>query len=67
MSEEIGLRLDAALDHVSYEVVLNDRGRIRWIDRSGDEEVWLDSEPQAGFWRHFSAGFMRILPIKNQL
>jgi putative cardiolipin synthase len=54
-------------DEMTYEVVLNDKGKVRWVDRSGDEEVILDKEPQTGFWRRFSVGFYRILPIKGQL
>ena len=31
--------LDAALDEKTYDVVLNEKGKIRWIDRSGEEEI----------------------------
>jgi putative cardiolipin synthase len=60
-------RLASLLPNVAYEVVLDDAGRLRWIDQSGDEPVILTSEPQTSWWRRFSAGFMRILPIKGQL
>ncbi len=32
-----------------------------------DKEVILTEEPQAGFWRGFVGGFMRVLPIRSQL
>jgi putative cardiolipin synthase len=51
----------------TYEVVLNEKGKIRWIDNAGDEPVVLDKEPQTGFWRRFSVGFYRIFPIRGQL
>ena len=60
-------RLMDSYDAMTYEVVLNDAGKVRWIDRSGEEEVVLDKEPQTGFWRRFAVGFYRILPIKGQL
>lgn len=60
-------RLMNSYDAMTYEVVLNDKGKIRWVDRSGDAEVILDKEPQTGFWRRFSVGFYQILPIKGQL
>ena len=51
----------------AYEVILNDKGQVRWVDRAGDQEVILDKEPQTGWWRRFTVGFYRILPIKSQL
>jgi putative cardiolipin synthase len=59
--------IEAVKDSRAYEVVLNDAGKIRWIDRSGESEIVLKKEPQTGFWRRFYVGFMRILPIKSQL
>ena len=60
-------RFRQQLNRMAYEVVLNDKGKVRWIDNAGDEPVVLDKEPQTGFWRRFSVGFYRILPIKGQL
>jgi len=60
-------RLAASSDTDNYEVVLNDKGKVRWVDRAGDEEIVLDKEPQTGWWRRFTVGFYRILPVKGQL
>jgi putative cardiolipin synthase len=54
-------------DGKAYEVVLNEKGKLRWIDRSGPEPVTLTHEPDTGFWRRFKVGFMRILPVDGQL
>jgi putative cardiolipin synthase len=62
----VGRQLDMALDDMTYEVVLDD-DQLRWVDRRGEEEVWLDKEPQTSWWNRFSVGFMRILPVKSQL
>ena len=59
--------IETQRDSRAYEVILNDAGKIRWIDRSGESEIVLKKEPQTGFWRRFYVGFMRILPIKSQL
>jgi len=67
MGEWVGRQVYLSLDDKTYEVVLNDKGKLRWIDRRGEEEVWLEKEPQTSWWRRFSVGFMRILPIKSQL
>ncbi len=59
--------IDARIDSFAYEVILNDKGQVRWVDRAGGAEVILDKEPQTGWWRRFTVGFYRILPIKGQL
>jgi len=59
--------IDSEIDNDAYEVVLNDEGKVRWVDRSGAQDVILDKEPQTGWWRRFTVGFYRILPVKGQL
>jgi len=60
-------QIDAKRDSQAYEVILNDRGKVRWVDRAGGGEIVLDKEPQTSWWRRFTVGFYRILPVKNQL
>ena len=60
-------RFRQQLNQMAYEVVLNDKGKVRWIDTAGDEPVVLDKEPQTGFWRRFTVGFYRMFPVKGQL
>ena len=67
IADQAATRLASILPNVAYEIVLDDAGKLQWIDRSGDEPVILTSEPQTSWWRRFSAGFMQILPIKGQL
>ena len=59
--------LDGALNAKTYEVVLNEKGKVRWIDRSSGEDVILTKEPDTTWGRRFNAGFMRILPVRGQL
>jgi putative cardiolipin synthase len=51
----------------TYELFLNDDGKLRWRGEENGQEVILTKEPQTGFWQRFSAGFLRTLPIKSQL
>jgi len=51
----------------SYEVFLNDKGKIRWRGLEDGEEVIYDKEPDTTWGQRFKAGFVRILPIKSQL
>lgn len=67
LAQEVAARLDAKLASQTYEVFLNENGRVRWADRRGEEEVILKKEPQTSWWRRFTVGLYRILPIKSQL
>ena len=60
-------RIGQRKDEKAYDVVLNEKGKLRWIDRSGPEPITLTHEPDTGFWRRFKVGFMGIFPIKGQL
>ena len=51
----------------TYQVVLTENNRLRWIGSEDGQPIALNKEPQTSFWQRFMAGFMRILPIKGQL
>ena len=51
----------------AYQVILNEDGKLRWIDRSGAEPIILDKEPDTSWWRRTKAQMGRILPIRGQL
>jgi putative cardiolipin synthase len=59
--------IDGGVDTRAYEVILNEKGQLRWVDRSSGEDVILTKEPDTTWGRRFNAGFMRILPIRGQL
>lgn len=51
----------------TYQVFLNDKGKVRWKGMQNGQEIILTKEPQTSWWQRFSAGFLSILPIKSQL
>ncbi len=78
LNTEIGLFIDSPeaasdyrelvyqdLDRYTYKVFLDENKRLRWRDEQVAET--LTSEPRAGIWRRFKAGFYRLLPIEGQL
>ena len=67
MAEQSAETLLAALAEQTYEVFLNENGKLRWRGLEDGQEVILDKEPQTTWSQRFSAGFMRILPIRGQL
>jgi putative cardiolipin synthase len=57
----------AALDENTFEVFLNDKGKLRWRGRENGEEVILKKEPQTTWSQRFAAGFFRIIPMRAHL
>jgi putative cardiolipin synthase len=55
-------RVTAALPEQSFEVFLNEDGKVRWKGLDDGQEVIVDHEPQTSFWHRFNAGFLRIVP-----
>ena len=56
MAEPTADNIDADLAEQAYEVILNEKGPL----------VVLDKEPQTSWSQRFAAGFMRILPMRDQ-
>ena len=67
LAEESLTRLEAALPTHTYEVVLNEKGQLRWRGMEDGEMVEFDKEPQTSWWDRFVAGFYRAMPIRSQL
>ena len=59
--------LYAAAPTRSYEVFLNEDGKLRWKTMEDGVEYILDKEPDTGFWTRFFGNASRVLPIKSQL
>lgn len=59
--------LPARLHSSTYEVTLNHKGKLQWVDRSSDPVSRYQIEPNTSWWDRFKLGLMRILPIRSQL
>ena len=51
----------------TYEVFLNEKGKVRWRGLKDGEEIIYDKEPDTTWGERFKAGFVKIFPIKSQL
>ena len=67
MGNEICEKGDDNLREKTYQVVLNNKGKVRWIDNSGEDPVIYEKEPDTSWWQRFKVGFQRMLPIEGQL
>jgi len=67
LSEPTAERFLATLPAQTYEVFLNENGKLRWRTMKNGQEVIVKKEPDTTWWQRFVAGFMRILPIRGQL
>ena len=70
-SPEIATRfasiINARLPQQTYEVFLNEKGKLRWRGLENGQAVIFDKEPQTTWSQRFAAGFMRLLPFRGQL
>lgn len=68
---ELAMRFSAWVEEKlpthTYEVFLNEDGKIRWRGYKNGQETIYDKEPDTTWGQRFKAGFVRILPIKSQL
>lgn len=55
------------LPRYTYQVELDERGRLRWVYRDQGEETYYHKEPGTSAWKRFKLGFFRLLPIEDQL
>ncbi|MCK9563814.1 MAG: phospholipase D family protein, partial [Bacteroidales bacterium] len=58
---------DAFVDNIpqsAYEVRFDDRGRIQWLERHGDEEIIHRREPNTGLLKRAGIFLLSILPIE---
>jgi len=67
LTEKLVASLTRGEDQDAYQVILNDKGQLRWVDRSGPEDIVLSKEPDTTWGKRFRAGFMEILPVRGQL
>jgi putative cardiolipin synthase len=50
-----------------YRVTLDERGKLQWMTLDDGNEVIFTTEPEAGFWKRFGAGFMSAIVPESQL
>jgi putative cardiolipin synthase len=57
----------ASLPNETYEVILNEKGKVRWRGYRGGEETIFEKEPETSWFDRFAVGVVRILPVRGQL
>ena len=58
---------EGVLPENSYRVLLDDDGGLYWVTRDDGEEVRYDKDPLSTFGQRLTAGFIRMLPVEEQL
>jgi putative cardiolipin synthase len=67
LAEQFAALTDEVLPKKTWEVFLNEEGKLRWRGLEDGQEKIIRKEPQTTAWQRFVAGFYRILPIRGQL
>jgi putative cardiolipin synthase len=67
LAELYSKQIEKNLSSQTYEVFLNEKGKVRWRGYEDGKEIIYDKEPNTTWGQRFSAGFVRLLPIRSQL
>jgi putative cardiolipin synthase len=51
----------------AYRVMLDDKGKIVWRTEKNGTPVTYTTEPESTFWERFVSGFVKMLPVEEQL
>ncbi|MEK2644351.1 phospholipase D family protein [Bdellovibrio sp. BCCA] len=54
------------LPDVAYKVTLNE-GKLQWTTQEGENQVTVESEPEASVWKSFKAGFLSLFVPESML
>ena len=67
LADEFLDRVAEGVRSQTYELFLNEDGRLRWRTNEDGVVVVHRQEPATTWWQRFSAGLMQLLPIRGQL
>lgn len=67
LASHLAERANEALAEISYELFLNDDGKLRWREMNDGQEVILHKDPHTTWWQRMKGGLLQMLPIKGQL
>ena len=59
--------VDEGVAEKTYELFLNEKGKLRWRGYEDGQEVIYSKEPESTWFQRFVASIVRVLPIKSQL
>lgn len=65
LQEEIHGSLSASLAHIAYELKLNERGELIWLEQQNDGKIIIHTqEPQTTAFQRFMIKLISLLPIE---
>ncbi len=67
IGEQFGRTIDAKLKEETYELFLNEDGKLRWRGYRNGETTIYKKDPESSLGQRSAVGFARLLPIKGQL
>ena len=51
----------------AYQVMLDENGKLVWRTQIDGEPVTYTTEPESTLWQRFMSGFIKMLPVEEQL
>ena len=63
LARQLDQTLDESIPGSSYEVRMDENGKLYWLQRSGEQTVRYDQEPGASVWKRAGVKVLSFLPI----
>ena len=57
---------DKNVDEAAYQLALQD-DEVVWLDKTKDQTIVHEVQPETSWWRRFNLSFYKILPVESQL
>ena len=67
LARAIETAFDTTVPASAYQVLLDEAGKLYWIEQTGNGTVRYDTEPGVGFWKRAGVSFLSLLPIEWML
>jgi putative cardiolipin synthase len=67
LSNQFADNVTSALPLFTYKLRLSDKNKLEWVADGGESSLTYTKEPDTGAWRRFSAWFLGLFPIEEQL
>ena len=67
LARDYAERIHMVLPMQTYEVFLNEDGKLRWRDGREDPPLVFEKEPESSWWDRTKVNIIKIFPVKSQL
>jgi len=64
LAGQIGALFDSVIPTYAYQVLLNEDGKLYWIEKQGEKQIRYDHDPRTTCWKRGVVFLLSLLPIE---